>query len=131
MVETLILEYNGKIIELLNSTVTSESLVFENPQWKIQITQRDAISFQMNITHRDESNPGDSFNYQCCCLIEKTSVFILGIYDPYTGKETRLTEMPAFFKPAVNAIFRQLQEELLHPFKDKDYLKSFIQTLID
>lgn len=131
MVETLTLEYNRKLIKLLNSTETSESLIFENPQWKIQITQRDAISFQLNLIHRDESDPGDSCNYQCCCMIEKTSVFILGIYDLYTGRETKLTEMPSFFKPAVNAIFRQLQEELLHPFKDKDYLKSFIQTLID
>ena len=49
MVKTVTIDYNGETIILFDGTVTNKCLIYENPDWKIKITLRDAISFQINI----------------------------------------------------------------------------------
>lgn len=71
MVKTVTIDYNGETIILFDGTVTNKCLIYENPDWKIKITLRDAISFQINITHSDASSPEGNFDYQCRCMIEK------------------------------------------------------------
>lgn len=129
MVETLTLSLNGRNIKLFNSTVTNKCLIFENPELKIEISLRDAISFDLKIINREESFYAGIFNYRFCCMLEKKSFFILKVFDQNTGKEIRRSDIPLFFEAVINDIFRQLKEEILYPFKDKEYLDSYIQDL--
>ena len=63
MKQTLQFQYKGQLIELVNVTENNECLAFENDSWRMEITYRDEISFQIRIKYQNPTiSPGGSVN---------------------------------------------------------------------
>lgn len=127
MKQTLQFQYKGQLIELVNVTENNECLAFENDSWRMEITHRDEISFQIRIKYQNPTILQDSFYYHCYCLIDKSSVFLLNVYDLLADENADAQVVTSFVKPMTDSVVKQLRKELLHPFSDPDYLEKYIR----
>lgn len=127
MQQTIQFRYKDQLIELVNTTVTNECLTFENPSWRMEITQRDEDSFQIRIKHESATVSQDSFYYYCFCIIDKKSIFLLSARNLLTDEDVDALVVASFIKPMAESLLKQLRQELLHPFKDPDYLEKYIR----
>lgn len=129
MVNTLVLELEGKVIELSDKTESTECLVFANSDWKIEITLRDEISFWLLIEYRKNLVPNATLRYYCSCSIYKRDVELRKVFNRLGGNEIHPSYFLLPLENWVKNIFRQLRVELLHPFKDPDYAAYMLDRL--
>ncbi len=129
MRQTIQFQYKDKLIELVRATVSSECLAFENSSWRMEITHRDEISFQIRIKYQNATVSQDNFYYYCYCIIDKNSIFLLNVRDLLTDEDVDEFVTTSFIQPMAESLFKQLRKELLYPFKDPDYLEKYMCQL--
>lgn len=136
MKQTLTVHYQGAPINLTNQTTVCECLTYGNPEWMVEIVNRDEISCLIKIRHWENKKDanGNSFSkiiffYNCFCDVSRIKIEIFKIIDPIIEEESCSDMMSVFIEPAIQEIYRQLKSELIHPFKDDNYREWYIRHL--
>lgn len=122
-------EYKGRLIKLdrrSDEEPEAGKLFFANKTWEVEIIRESGEGehkfFRVKIEHWRVSKSEDGtithhnlFYYWCTCYPEEWSdscLLIQEVYDPAGCKKIRNSTKLLVISPAVNAIYRQLKEEM-------------------
>lgn len=130
MTKTLTFKYEGETVVLEDKTESCMCLRFENPTWRVEITNRDIQDFELRLTHWDLSGNDETgshiiFDYACSCYIHLLSIELAFVEQLPSWERLDKETTSTVVSPIIKQIVKQLKRELRDPFKDQEYLEKW------